>query len=261
VADLRQSTRLAAAPKALADCRLQPVERKTLAQVVMQRLMEYIESGELGPNDALPSQHLLAKQLGVSRPVLREAMQGLASVGLLEIRPGSGCYVAASPASVDRAELFEILTHEAALEAMEARMVVEVELAGLAAERATAEDFAAVESALERLRRAIAENAETSEITSELHRVLAAAGHNHFLHKMSQLLDSARTAQFSRIEAALPDIKADEFENHRVLYEAICSGDPERARSAMREHLETAHGLEERVSWLKRQATDAPQHS
>jgi GntR family transcriptional repressor for pyruvate dehydrogenase complex len=247
---------MASAPKR-ADHQLQPVERKTLAQVVIQRLMEYIESGELGPGDVLPSQHLLARQLGVSRPVLREAMQGLASVGLLKIRPGSGCYVAASPNSVNRAELFEILSHEAALEAMEARMVVEVELAGLAAERATEEDFAEVEAALDRLRLAIEANAETSEITSELHRLLASAGHNHFLHKMSQLLDGARTAQFTRIEAALPDIKADEFENHRILYEAIRSGDPDRARAAMREHLESAHGLEERVSWLKRQASSA----
>lgn len=231
--------------------RLKPVERQTLAQAVMQRLMDYIVDGELQPGDPLPSQYHLAEQLGVSRPVLREAMQGLSSVGVLEIRPGSGCYVGSSSRATDSAALFEILTHEAALEALEARMVVEVELAGLAASRATASDYAEIEAILERLQRAIENGGETSAITSEFHRTLASSGHNAFLHQMSQLLDQARTVQFSRIEAALPDIRADEYESHRELLEAIRSGDSLRARAAMQHHLEVAHGLEERASWLK----------
>jgi DNA-binding FadR family transcriptional regulator len=233
--------------------RLEPIERKTLAQVVMQRLVHYITNGDLRPGDALPSQHLLASQLGVSRPVLREGLQGLASIGLIDIRPGSGCYVGAVSARTDPAMLFEILTHEAALEALEARMVVEVELAGLAARRATDADWQAVEHALDQLREAIVQHRETSELTLTVHRLLAAAGHNAFLQRMSQLLDKARVAQFTRIEAALPDVKAGEYESHLALYEAIRSGDPERARAAMREHLEVAHGHEERVSLHKRQ--------
>lgn len=236
--------------------RLRPIERQTLAQVVIQRLIEYIEEGKLQAGDALPSQYELAEQLGVSRPVLREAMQGLASVGQIEIRPGSGCYVGSSSRSEDPAALFEVLTHEAALEALEARMLVEVELAGLAALRATAADFALMEAVLDRLRAAIERGSETSEITAEFHHVFAAAGHNVYLQRMSQLLDRARTAQFFRIEAALPDVKAGELESHRVLYEAIRSGDVEQARAAMREHLEEAHGLEDRVSWLKSHQTN-----
>ncbi|MFN8590581.1 MAG: FadR/GntR family transcriptional regulator [Thermomicrobiales bacterium] len=231
--------------------RLKPVERQTLAQAVMQRLMDYIVDGGLQPGDPLPSQYQLAEQLGVSRPVLREAMQGLASVGVLEIRPGSGCYVGSSSRATDPAALFEILTHEAALQALEARMVVEVELAGLAAARATESDYADVEAILERLRQALDRGGETAAITSEFHRTLAVSGHNTFLHQMSQLLDQARTAQFSRIEAALPDVKSDEYESHRELLEAIRSGDPALARAAMQRHLEEAHGMEERVSWLK----------
>lgn len=235
---------------------LRPVERHTLAQQVMQRLVEYVTDGDLKPGDVLPSQHMLAKQLGVSRPVLREAVQGLASVGLLEIRPGSGCYVGAATARANPEALFEILTHEAAQQALEARKVVEVELAGLAASRATESDFHAAERALERLNETAARGRETSEITLDFHRILASAGHNAFLQRMSELLDHARVAQFTRIEAAMPDVRAGEYESHRALYEAILSGDPARAREAMREHLEVAHGLEERVSWLKRQSDE-----
>jgi GntR family transcriptional repressor for pyruvate dehydrogenase complex len=232
--------------------RPRPVERYTLAQQVMQRLVEYVSDGGLAPGAVLPSQHELARQLGVSRPVLREAMQGLASVGFLEIRPGSGCYVGDASSRNDRDALFEIMSHEAALEALEARMVVEVELAALAADRATAADYGAVEAALEQLRTAICDGEETSAITLRIHQLIAAAGHNTFLQQMSRLLDQARVAQFTRVEAALPDIRAGEFESHRALLEAIRSGDRDRARAAMREHLEVAHGFEEHVAALKR---------
>ena len=235
---------------------LRPVERHTLAQQVMQRLVEYISNGNLKPGDVLPSQHKLSKQLGVSRPVLREAVQGLASVGVLEIRHGSGCYVGAATERANPEVLFEILTHEAAQEALEARLVVEVELAGLAACRAMEEDLHAAERALSRLHEAISQGTETSEFTLEFHRILATAGHNTFLQRMSELLDQARVAQFMRIEAAMPDVRAGEYDSHRMLYEAILSGDPTRARAAMREHLEVAHGLEERVSRLKREADE-----
>jgi GntR family transcriptional repressor for pyruvate dehydrogenase complex len=151
----------------------------------MQRLVEYVSDGNLKPGDVLPSQHTLSKQLGVSRPVLREAVQGLASVGVLEIRPGSSCYVGAATERANPEVLFEILTHEAALEALEARLVVEVELAGLAASRAMESDFHAAERALERLHDAVAQGRETSEFTLEFHRILASAGHNDFLKRMS----------------------------------------------------------------------------
>jgi GntR family transcriptional repressor for pyruvate dehydrogenase complex len=177
----------------------------------------------------LPSQHTLSKQLGVSRPVLREAMQGLASAGVLEIRPGSGCYVGRDTERANPEVLFEILTHEAAQEALEARLVVEVELVGLAAKRAMESDFHAAERALERLREAVAEGRETSEITLEFHRILSSAGRTTFLQRMSELLDHARVAQFTRIEAAMPDVRAGEYESHRGLYDAVLSGDPARA--------------------------------
>jgi GntR family transcriptional repressor for pyruvate dehydrogenase complex len=232
---------------------LRPIEKVTLAKAVAQRLVEHIQSGELQPGDALPSQYTLARQLGVSRPILREAMQGLVSVGMLEIRPGSGCYVGSRVTLLDPETLFEILTHEAALETLEARMVVEVELAGFAALRGDGADWQAVEATLERLQCAAAEGGETAGITSDFHRELARAGHNAVLYKMAQLLSQARVAQGIRIEQTLPDIRAGEYESHLRLYQAVRCGDRDQARSEMRRHLDIAHGWEERVSALRRQ--------
>jgi GntR family transcriptional regulator, transcriptional repressor for pyruvate dehydrogenase complex len=232
---------------------LAPVQRQTLAHVVMERLVEYIRQAGLGAGDPLPSQHELARQLSVSRPILREAMQGLASVGLIEIRPGSGCYVRDPHVDEDPESLIAIQTHETALELLEARLLVEVELAGLAVSRATANDFERMETILNRLRRAVNRGQLSSPITGDFHQALARAGHNTVLYRMAQLLAKQRVEQGLRVELALPDVVAGEYESHRRLYDAVRSGDEEIARAAMRDHLRTAHGWENQISDLRAQ--------
>lgn len=232
---------------------LKPVEKQTLAQTVQQQLHEHIQAGAWHPGDALPSQHELARQLAVSRPVLREALQGLASMGVVEIRPGSGCYVLDPRGRAEPDALFDIYSHEGAIEVLEARMVVEVELAGLAAQRATATDLAAMRAILDRLKRSVARGRATSQVTSDFHLALNRAGHNMALYRMALLLTEARLVQGLRVEHTLPEIAAHEYDSHVLLYEAVESGDPDHARWAMRQHLEIAHGWEERVNNLRSQ--------
>ncbi|MCC6675217.1 MAG: FadR family transcriptional regulator [Thermomicrobiales bacterium] len=232
------------------ESRIEPVERRTLAGVVMQRIEDYVRDQPLGPGDPLPSQHELAHQLGVSRPVVREALQGLASRGVLEIRPGSGVYIS-DPAATPHDDVWlEIATHQAALEALEARMVIEVEMAALAAERATEDDFARMDRVLARIKRASSRGQPVARITGDFHRMLARSCHNSMLYRMSQSLARSLVSQGIRVEQALPDVLAGEYENHLRLREAIASRDPNRARAEMRLHLELAHGWEEQVNRL-----------
>lgn len=234
---------------------IQPIARQSLAQTVMERLLDYIRDGELGPGAPLPSQQRLAEQFAVSRPVLREALQGLASTGVIDIRPGSGCYVRdADPMGSDA--LFDDLTHETALQVLEARMVTEVELVGMAAVRATERDFATLDRHLERLRHAVQHGRPTAQITLDLHRDLARAGHNEILFRMTELLNRQRVAQGLRVEHALPDISRHEYEHHLRLCNVVREGDPARARTAMRAHLETAHQWEQQVDQLRRIAIE-----
>jgi len=228
--------------------RIEPVERRTLAGIVMQRIEDYVRERPLGPGDLLPSQHELAQQLGVSRPVVREALQGLASRGVLEIRPGSGVYVSDPAARPQDDGRIDIETHQAALEALEARMVVEVEMAALAAKRAIDEDFARMDNVLSRLKRASARHQPTAHITSDFHRALARSCHNTMLYRMGQLIVRARVAQGIRVERAMPDIMAGEYQSHLLLRDAVASRDPALAREAMRRHLEVAHGWEDEIS-------------
>lgn len=230
---------------------LRPVEKQTLVTVVLERLVTYIQGGALRPGDALPSQHELARQLSVSRPVLREAMQALATVGLIEIRPGSGCYVRESVHAVNPESILAAFAHDSVTEMLEARMVLEVELAALAAQRATTDDLSRIEATLGRIKRAAARNHGTSQATSDFHQAVARAAHNAVLLKMAQMLRRPQIAQGIQVEHALPDITAQEYENHRSLFEAISARDPELARRLMRDHLETAHGWAEELTALR----------
>lgn len=239
---------------------LAPVERQTLAGAVIERIVTYIRSQPLGPGDPLPSQHDLAAQLGVSRPVLREALQGLASLGMIEIRPGSGCYVRDSSVGIDANGLIEEATHESALEVLEARMVVEVEMAGLAAQRANEDDFHRMDLVLARLKRVSARRQLTTQVTSDFHRALARSCHNRTLYRMAQLLAKPRVAQGERVEHALPDIAAGEYESHLRLREAVASRDPDLARAEMRRHLEIAHGWEEQIARLREASVAGADH-
>lgn len=226
---------------------LLPVDRQTLASAVIDRLVAYIEAKELGPGDMLPAQLELSRQLGVSRPVLREALQGLASLEIVEIRPGSGVYVRDHGKRYERDGLIEVATHEMALEVLEARKVIEVEMAGLAASRATDDDFRRMDAVLAKLKRACARKQPTAKTMADFHRVIARASHNTMLYRMNEMLSKANVAQGERVERALPDTSASQYESHLRLREAIASRDPDIARQEMRRHLEIAHGWEEQL--------------
>ena len=131
---------------------LKPVQKRTLTQEAFDQLVTYIQDGELHPGDPLPSQHELARQLSVSRPVLREAMQRLEAAGLIEIRHGSGTYIAQPPAESLFDSIFKNYSYEKALEVLEVRLILEAEAAGLAALRATEEDFARMQAAVDKIR-------------------------------------------------------------------------------------------------------------
>jgi GntR family transcriptional repressor for pyruvate dehydrogenase complex len=232
---------------------LQPVQKRTLTQEAFDQLVAFLEEGSLRPGDALPSQQDLANQLGVSRPVLREAMQRLEAAGLVEIRHGSGSYVAHPPTESLSERFFSHFTHGQAVDLLEARMVIEAECAALAAVRATDEDFAAMQAAVDRIR----ELADAGELTIDgadaFHEALTAASHNSVLATLGKLFKMPNYIQGIRVELALPDISGEEYDSHYRLLEAIQRRDPDLARARVREHLERSHGTTAQAASLKKQ--------
>ncbi len=126
---------------------LSPAPRRKLTETVAEQLLAAIR--ELPPGTKVPSERELTKELGVGRSTVREALNGLAMLGIVEIRHGQGVFVTGEPAQVSEpSAMASALERGVTNEFIEARLIVEVEVARLAARRRTDEDLARLSAAL-----------------------------------------------------------------------------------------------------------------
>lgn len=198
-----------------------------------------IASNQLKPGDQLPPERELGEQFGVSRTVIREAVRALRAKGLLEVRSGSGVRIVA----VDGKTVGESMRHFVHGSSLdygkvdEVRRVLEVEAAGIAAERATEEDIAAIDSTMEAFdgERADLEQSVLHDLA--FHRALAGATHNELflvLHdSMGEMLLEVRRRNLSRGRNERRLVS----QMHRRIRDAVAAHDPAEARDAMRDHL------------------------
>ena len=218
-----------------------PPVRQTATEVAMTRLIDLIRSGKLGPGDRLPPQRQLTGMLGLSYTIVREALRGLAAMGLIEIHHGQGVFVkSVSPEMLIEPEaLFFLLEKEALTQAIEVRRILEVECIGLAAERATEEDLAKLRESLEAMKQAAPGPLPLAH-SPAFHLALAEASHNqvlvHMMRSFIRLIDQAS----SRIARVVPGAIDIEFLQHQALYEAVALRDPKKARRRMILHIAEA---------------------
>ncbi|MER2493124.1 FadR/GntR family transcriptional regulator [Catenovulum sediminis] len=207
---------------------------------VADQLRELIENKTFKPGERFPAERSLAEKLGVSRPTVREAMIALELAGLIEIRTGSGIYVAKN-AGVKDAKLAD--DGIGPFEILEMRYVLESEICALAAQRITTEQLNELAQTLEEMQ-AQQEQGEASEVAdNKFHLIIAKASQNTAMYESVKWLWDLRnreyisTAFFERIrnEGILPSI-----EEHRKIYQALKNGDSERARLAMKNHIDSA---------------------
>jgi GntR family transcriptional regulator, transcriptional repressor for pyruvate dehydrogenase complex len=212
---------------------LRPAVRRTnLPATIANRLRAQIVSGELPPGSRLPGHRDLAAAHAVSVGSMREAISMLISNGLIETRAGQGTYVAASPQRAGPPRAGVPLLREEVEELTEARRVIEVQVAALAAERATPEQVEALRRATERMEAAAANPYEYPEADVDFHLVLAeAAGNRYLLQAMVDIRALLRQDMELGAEAAIRrfgDLRPS-VESHRRLLEAIADGDAARA--------------------------------
>jgi DNA-binding FadR family transcriptional regulator len=219
----------------------------------MRILIVEIVVGELQPGAMLPRETDIAERFQVSRGVARECIRGLEERGLISVRHGKGATVNPPAAwnEFDPDVLAALLEGPTAVEILseyiECRRILEVEAAGLAAERATSDKLAAMRGAYERMeestRQVVSDAAEKlfHEADLAFHEALIAATQNKALGNLVQRLHAALlTARYplarpqNRVERALPE--------HARILKAVESGDADEARAAMRDHLETVEG-------------------
>ncbi|WP_019142321.1 FadR/GntR family transcriptional regulator [Noviherbaspirillum massiliense] len=209
---------------------------------VTATLSELIRSGEYPAKSRLPSEMEMARQFGVSRTVIREAVSRLKSEGLVESRQGSGVFVREigpdTPFRIDPAVVESILS---VLQVVELRRGLEAEMAALAAERASKVQIAAIGVKLRAIDRAVAAGKDGVDADMEFHRSIArATGNPHFQALwdfLSQFLKKAMTITRAW-EATREESNEQVRDEHQAIFDTITRRDPEAARSAARHHME-----------------------
>ena len=220
-----------------------------LHREMMRTLASEIVAGKRAEGDWLPREVDLANQFEISRGVAREGIRALEERGLLKVRHGRGAAVAPR----ERWDLFDpdvitfLLEGPAATqvlgEYLECRQILEVDAAGLAAERATKQDIEALSSSLEQMEAAVRSRGGDAE--QAFHRadvgfheaVLSATG-NRALATLARRIHAALlTARYPLARPAYRKQRA--MPEHLAIFDAVGRQDPEGARQAMRDHLAT----------------------
>lgn len=214
------------------------IRRDAIADQVMAHIIELIRSKRLRPGDKLPSERELSEALGVSRPSLREGLRTLAYLNILHIRHGGGTYVASlSPETlVEHLELLLAIDDAAIFELLQARQLVEPELAAIAAQRMGPAELARIEACLRQMGACPEQLELLAALDVELHQLIAEAAGNPFLSRfMASIRHLSRRSRERTIQIAA--IRRQAQADHEQIVAALAARDPERARSAMRRHL------------------------
>jgi GntR family transcriptional regulator, transcriptional repressor for pyruvate dehydrogenase complex len=217
-------------------------ERK-LSRGLFEQLAEQIKSGRLAAGVRLPTEGELARAARVSRTVVREAVAALRADGLVVTRQGVGAFVSAAPQqSPFRIDPERMQSIEDLLHVMELRLGVEIESAGLAAERATRAQVRTIMTAFEAMSRAAAQGKDAVDQDLELHRAIAEATGNSQFPRFLQFI--GRHLIPRRIVSGMPKSMGGQRaylellqEEHLRIVEAIRDHDSKAARDAMRRHL------------------------
>jgi DNA-binding FadR family transcriptional regulator len=228
---------------------LGPIRQPQLYEQIAEQIADQIMKGVQRPQDQLPSERDLANQLEVGRPSVREALAALQNAGVIETRRGAGSFIAGDAIERLRSRGDGRSPDLSPVALLDARDLFEPEVARLAAERGQHDPV--VEELLEQMARTTdPEDAEAHRLWSEadrqFHRQIAIMTGNPLIAQLATVVSDAmgqalwqrmRDAKFEHLAIASPGRIALFTEEHRMIYEAITSNDPEAAAFYAREHV------------------------
>jgi len=211
---------------------LRPLGKSRVYERIVRRLLDYVIEAGLGAGDRLPTERELAELMSASRASVRQAIVVLEVRGIVSVRHGGGIYLTRGEES-----LAQMLERRSRLpDILEAREVLEVKLAQLAARRRNETDLSIMADALDTM----AEDIETGGIgmdgDEKFHRAVTNAAHNPILAElMNYLSEPIRETRFESLSE--PHRPPNSLVAHQQIADAIESGDTRRAGRAMRDHL------------------------
>jgi GntR family transcriptional regulator, transcriptional repressor for pyruvate dehydrogenase complex len=219
---------------------LKPVSKTTLSEQIAMQLAAELRAKRWLPGEKLPSEAELCKVFSVGRSTLREALKSLAFIGLIRMRAGGGSYVADQPSNYANGSLLAkgvLTTEKDVSDLSEARIILEGEVAGLFAQRATEQDLAGVREIVREMRSAKAqEGTRFRDLDLAFHLAIAAGSKNQVLAEMLRHIREALQELITK-SLLLPAGTDMAYQQHREIMEAFENHDATKARKAMRDHL------------------------
>lgn len=211
------------------------------AERVVTHIERLIQAGQLKPGDRLPAERELARHIKVSRPSVRAGLRSLAAVGIVESRHGAGSFITSGPPrlSTGPLSLMAALHGFTRDDMFDARRVLEMGAARLAAERATGDDMARMSEEVAGMFASLQEPQAFLVHDVRFHRAIALASHNPVLAALVELVSTMVYERRRLTVERARDLK-ESAEMHRRIYGAIRDHDGERARREMSEHLDLA---------------------
>ncbi len=218
---------------------LHPVPRATLSEQVAKRLADRISAGDWQPGEKLPSEAELCKAFKVGRSSLREALTSLAFIGLIRVRAGGGSYVAEQPSAYFTSPWLNsgLLDSAKALgDFVEARMILESELAALCAERITPEELDEMERLVEQMKALVGNADEFWKLDLSFHLSMGNAAKNDVLNNILKGVREQMRELISK-SLLLREGMEQAVQQHAKILEAFRHHAPAKAREAMLSHL------------------------
>jgi GntR family transcriptional repressor for pyruvate dehydrogenase complex len=215
---------------------------------VVNHLRSLIENGTLQPGDKIPAEREFARSLNVSRASLRTGIGYLAAMGVMKVRHGVGTFVADGPAEFSKGSLslMGALHGFQSWHMFEARMILESNLAALAAERGKEEHHTALAEEVAEIFANVNSPGDFLIHDVLFHRIVSQASGNPILAALMETITSALYDKRRKTVERSTDLR-ESAEMHRKIYRAIRARDPIEARKLMEQHLhmaQTAQGME-----------------
>lgn len=219
---------------------IEAIARQTTADLVVERIAQVIRERKLSAGERLPGEHELVEQLRVSRPVLREALARLQSMGLIDIQRGRGTFVGSATSLANCVRLLRsavTISPQELRSYAELRSAIEVQAARQAAERATDDDIAELASVVRRLDDDELPYPEALELDFQFHRKLLEVAGNPLMQNLMEVIYEFVLTQMVRTTPSQRDNRLGR-RLHKAIMSAVRNHDPEAAGKAMQQHMQ-----------------------
>jgi GntR family transcriptional repressor for pyruvate dehydrogenase complex len=220
---------------------LTAVDRNTVSEEIIKQVIGQINSGKLPPGSKLPSERELMEMFHVSRSSVREALHSLAMIGLVETLPGSGSFVSKELANIigGQVDWLVLLGKQDLLELREVREPLEIQAAGLAAQRATPETVGLVRQAIETFIANLSQEENIMEAEFGVHLTIARVSGNQTLIRIIQIFQNL-LADYRRNRLIGFSTSSSSVQEYWDILKAIEMGDVEGAQAGMLRHLNSS---------------------